>query len=137
MSAAVEELAGRVSRLEGLVGAADEGEPLNVRVVNLFTKTQQIIGKVPSFIPCFEQCTQYMWGKIFWGSLVLTLTELVDRLESQLTDREVSNRRSALSYDAKLELLLAAQTRIQSQAQLLKQIHDLTNFINPEPLQGV
>lgn len=41
-----------------------------------------------------------------------------------------------MSFDTKVELLLAAQDRLQSQIGFLKQIQELNEFINPEPLKG-
>lgn len=65
-----------------------------------------------------------------------TYTIIDELLDDTITERKLKTQRSLLPTDAKLELLLAAQSRMQSQAKELKKISELTEFINTEALQG-
>ena len=53
-----------------------------------------------------------------------------------LEDKIATTQWSGMQWDAKLELLLAGQQRVQTQQQQLKQLVELSQFINTEPIQG-
>ena len=132
-SPSLSDLSRRVSRLEHYVGYTPGNESLVTRVTQVYSKVQEVLQQISSFSSFFEQCL----------CLIVVVTckrnthvRVDDALGDQFTERTLNKQRNSLSSDAKLELLMAAEKRMQAHAKQLKQLAELTKYINPEPLQG-
>merc|ERR1712137_159462 len=110
------ELELRISRLEHFIGSINKEECMSKRVIDVYQKLNAIITKIPSFTEFFDQYTS---------------------LGDLLMEKSLRNERDSLPTNAKLELLLAAQDRLQKHAQKLKKLSELTEYINPEALQAI